>query len=246
MESRSIFRGTPTGVARARRRDLEAVGGRALGDGAEGSAHRADCVVGVPDFAVVDLAALGGRAEQSGVLADGCGDGGLGEGAEPEHRRQRVHRPGRIPPLPDAARQRLGQAEPAFRPRAAGQARRPTRSTRRRNRRSPSCVVRLEDRTGGEYLRSWRAWRSRLLRRKCAGQRIFYPMSTTYATFAHYILASCRIEWVNDRRRFFWLGEKAGRRRRRNPIATMLPLVRLPRWTALENWPTVQRRPEDG
>ena len=44
----------------------------------------------------------------------------------------------------------------------------------------------------------------------------------------------------------FWLGEKAGRRRRRNPIATMLRLVRLPRWTALENWPTVQRRPEDG
>ena len=37
------------------------------------------------------------------------------EHAEPEHRRQRVHRPGRIPPLPDAARQRLGQAEPAFR-----------------------------------------------------------------------------------------------------------------------------------
>ena len=38
------------------------------------------------------------------------------EHAEPEHGRQRVDRPRRIAPLPDAAGQRPGQAEPALRP----------------------------------------------------------------------------------------------------------------------------------
>ena len=37
------------------------------------------------------------------------------EHTEPEHRRQRVNRPRRIAPFPDAARQRPGEAEPAFR-----------------------------------------------------------------------------------------------------------------------------------
>ena len=85
------------------------------------------------------------------------------EHAKAQHRRQRVDHPVGVAPLPDAPRQRLGQPEPALRPRAAEPARRPTRSTRPRNRRSPSCVVRLEDRTGEGYLRSWRAWRSRCL-----------------------------------------------------------------------------------
>ena len=38
------------------------------------------------------------------------------EHAEAQHRRQRVHHQRRIAPLPDAARQRLGQAKPAFGP----------------------------------------------------------------------------------------------------------------------------------
>ena len=38
------------------------------------------------------------------------------EHAEAQHRRQRVDHQRRVAPLPDAARQRLGQAEPAFRP----------------------------------------------------------------------------------------------------------------------------------
>ena len=37
------------------------------------------------------------------------------EHAEAQHRRERMHHQRRVPPLPDAARQRLGQAEPAFR-----------------------------------------------------------------------------------------------------------------------------------
>ena len=38
------------------------------------------------------------------------------EHAEAKHRRQRVDHPLRVAPLPDATRQRLGQAEPAFGP----------------------------------------------------------------------------------------------------------------------------------
>ena len=38
------------------------------------------------------------------------------EHAEAQHRRERVHHQRRVAPVPDAARQRLGQAEPAFRP----------------------------------------------------------------------------------------------------------------------------------
>ena len=72
--------------------------------------------------------------------------------------------PGRATPGCSRSASRPGRAGGP--PRAAALARRPTRSTRRRNRRSPSCVVRLEDRTGEGYLRSWRAWRFR-----CRGRR---------------------------------------------------------------------------
>ena len=61
-----------------------------------------------------------GSARSSSLLSLSKGVGvfvaaGDREHAEPEHRRQRVDRPLRIAPLPDAGGQRLGQSEPALR-----------------------------------------------------------------------------------------------------------------------------------
>ena len=55
---------------------------------------------------------------------------------------------------------------------AAAPARRPTRSTRPRNRQPPSCVERLEDGTGAGYLWSWRTWRFDCLDRNGLGSDI--------------------------------------------------------------------------
>ena len=52
--------------------ELGAVRPHALGEDAERFAHRVDGVVCVPDVAGVELAALGGCAEELRVLADGC------------------------------------------------------------------------------------------------------------------------------------------------------------------------------
>ena len=65
--------------------ELGAVRRDALGQDAERLAHRVGGVVAVPDLAAVELVALGGGAEQGGVLADGRGDGlpgGLGGGLD--------------------------------------------------------------------------------------------------------------------------------------------------------------------
>ena len=61
-----------------------------------------------------------GPARSSSLLSLSKGVGvlistGEREHAEPKHRRQRVNRPFRIPPLPDATGQRVGQAEPPLR-----------------------------------------------------------------------------------------------------------------------------------
>ena len=110
------------------------------------------------------------------------------EHAEAKHRRQRVDHPLRVAPLPDTTRQRLGQAEPAFGPAQQDPARRRTRSARPRNRRSPSCGLRLEDRTAEEYLRSWRAWRSRCLGRNALGNE-FLPDLNGLRHVRHHIVA---------------------------------------------------------
>ena len=112
------------------------------------------------------------------------------EHSEPQHRRQRVDHPFRVAPLPDAARQRLGQPEPAL-----GRAQQDQAAVRRdqprlRNRRSPSCGLRLEDRTGAGYLRSWRAWRSRCLGRNALGNE-FLPDLNGLRHVRHHIVAPC-------------------------------------------------------
>ena len=56
-------------------------------------------------------------------------------------------------------------------PRAAAPARRPTRSTRRRNRRSSLWIVRLEDRNGRKVSSVMAGVALSLPRRKCAGHR---------------------------------------------------------------------------
>ena len=62
-----------------------------------------------------------GRQLDQGIVAQGVAVVGIlvsagdREHAEAEHRRQAMDHPFRVAPLPDAARQRLGQAEPAFR-----------------------------------------------------------------------------------------------------------------------------------
>ena len=55
--------------------ELEAVGGDARAEDAEGFAQRGGGFVAVPDLAGVELAALGGCAEQRGVLANHRGGG---------------------------------------------------------------------------------------------------------------------------------------------------------------------------
>ena len=55
--------------------ELCSVWAYALGEDAEGLAHRLHGVVLVPDDAGVELAALGGGAVDLGVVADGCGYG---------------------------------------------------------------------------------------------------------------------------------------------------------------------------
>ena len=68
-------------------------------------------------------------------------------------------------------------------PRAAAPARRPTRSIRPRIRRSPSCGLRLEDRTGEGYLGSWRRGDS-VASGEIRSETNFYPNPTSYATSA--------------------------------------------------------------
>ena len=94
------------------------------------------------------------------------------EHAEAQHRRQRVDHPFRVAPLPDAARQRLGQPEPALGPRAAAPGRRPTRSARPRNRRSPSCGLRAGRSNGSRVSSVMAGVALSLSREKCAWQRI--------------------------------------------------------------------------
>ena len=78
-------------------------------------------------------------------------------------------------------------------PRAAAPDRRPTRSIRPRNRRSPSCVVRLEDRTGKGHLRSWRAWRFRGLDRSALDNELLSD-SNDLGHVRRYIITPRRIK----------------------------------------------------
>ena len=101
------------------------------------------------------------------------------------------------PSAPDRATP--GCSQPASRPgragappRAAAPARRPTRSNRQRNRRSPSCGLRLEDRTGEGYLRSWRAWRFRCFGRNPLGNE-FLPDVNGLRHVRRYFIPGCRI-----------------------------------------------------
>ena len=55
--------------------DLEPVGRDGVGEEPEGFLHGAEGLVGVPDVAGVELVALGRRAEECRVLADGGGSG---------------------------------------------------------------------------------------------------------------------------------------------------------------------------
>ena len=91
--------------------------------------------------------------------------------------------PGRGRATPGCSRPAPPQGRAGISPRAAGPARRWTRSNHPRNRRSPSCVERLEDRTGEGHLRSWQcgAFVASVERR---WETNFYPIPTTYATFA--------------------------------------------------------------
>ena len=114
------------------------------------------------------------------------------EHAEAKHRRQRVDHPLRVAPLPDAARQRLGQAEPALR---RAQQHQPAV---RRDR--PALEI-------GGYLLAADGWK--IEREKGifghGGRRAFvasverhwetnfYPITTTYATFAT-SLSGLRVE----------------------------------------------------
>ena len=77
--------------------------------------------------------------------------------------------------IPGCSRPASRPSEAGAPPRATAQARRPTRSTRRRNRRSPSCGLRLEDRTGEGYLRSWAAWFFRCLGGNPLGNEFLTP-----------------------------------------------------------------------
>ena len=123
------------------------------------------------------------------------------EHAEAQHRRECMHHQRRVPPLPDAARQRPRPGRAGVRPRATGPARRRTRSARPRNRRSPSCVERLEDRTGEGYLRSWRAWRFRCLGRN-AFRTDFLPNLNDLRHVRHCNIGPRRIKRVSDAARF--------------------------------------------
>ena len=64
--------------------ELEAVGGGARGEDGERFAHRADGLVAVPYLAGVELAALGGGAEELRVLANRGGHGLALEGVDIE------------------------------------------------------------------------------------------------------------------------------------------------------------------
>ena len=105
------------------------------------------------------------------------------EHAEPQHRRQRVDHPVGGAPLPDAAGQRLGQAEPAF---------------RRAQQHQPAV---RGDRPAGEIgghllaLYGWQIEREKgifghggrgafVASAEIRWETNFYPMTTTYATFA--------------------------------------------------------------
>ena len=94
------------------------------------------------------------------------------EHAEPQHRRQRVDHPVGGAPLPDAAGQRLGQAEPAFR--RAQQHQPAVRGDRPRRRKSAVTFLRCTaGRSNGRRVSSVMAGVAlSLLRRKSAGKRI--------------------------------------------------------------------------
>ena len=131
------------------------------------------------------------RASQSSASFPGSGFAGPRTGspagdrehAEAQHRRQRVDHPLRVAPLPDAARQRLGQAEPALRRAQQDQ------PAVRRDR--PALEI------GGHLLAlyGWKIEREKAifghggrgafvasLERRWTTN--FYPITTTYATFA--------------------------------------------------------------
>ncbi len=64
-----------------------------------------------------------------------------------------------------------------------------------RQRQSPSCVVRLEDRTGEGYLRSWRAWRFRCFGGNALDNE-FLPHDNELGHVRHHVLAPSRIKRV--------------------------------------------------
>ena len=105
------------------------------------------------------------------------------EHAEAQHRRKRVDHQRRVPAVPDAARQSIGQPEPAFGPAQQDQ--------RAVGREQPSLEI------GGHFLASdgWQIEREKdifghggvalsLLAKELALTTNFYSITTTYATFA--------------------------------------------------------------
>ncbi len=120
--------------------------------------------------------------------------------------------PGRGRAIPGCSRPAPRPARADVPPRAAGPGPRPTRSNRPRNRRLPSCGLRLEDRTGGRYLRSWRAWRFRCLGRSALDNELLSE-SNDLGNVRRYFIAPCRIEWVSC------LYPPLARRRHRSPAS---------------------------
>jgi len=94
--------------------------------------------------------------------------------------------PGRASPGCSLPASRPGRA--GIRPRATAPGRRGKRSDLPRNPRLPSCVGRLEDRTGKGYLRSCWAWRFRCLGRKSLDNELL-PDINDLRHVRHHILA---------------------------------------------------------
>ena len=144
-----------------------------------------------PTRRISGKAGTGRKASDPGRRSRTCGTGAPPAACEPSA-------PGRA--IPGCSQPAPPQGRAGVPPRAAAPARRPTRSTRPRNRRSPSCVVRLEDRTGEGYLRSWRAWRFRCLGGSALDNELLSE-SNDSGHVRRYFIPGCRISRARVRLR---------------------------------------------